>query len=98
MPLALRNAPTHNVSDRATNRPDKCCHCSRLHVQVVAELAPQEGLVLPAPVSGAAVSGLVLLLQALQLKGLLSPQQEQTLRLLAWQHDGRLMRAWDAVR
>jgi hypothetical protein len=66
-------------------------------VQVVAELAPQEGLVLPAPVSGAAVSGLVLLLQALQLKGLLSPQQEQTLRLLAWQHDGRLMRAWDVV-
>lgn len=66
-------------------------------VQVVAELAPQEGLVHPAPVSGAAVSGLVLLLQALQLKGILSPQQEQTLRLLAWQHDGRLMRAWDAV-
>jgi hypothetical protein len=66
-------------------------------VQVVAELAPQEGLVLPAAVSGAAVSGLVLLLQALQLKGLLSPQQEQLLRLLAWQHDGRLMRAWEAV-
>jgi hypothetical protein len=66
-------------------------------LQVVAELAPQEGVVHPAPVSGAAVSGLVLLLQALQLKGLLSTQQEQTLRLLAWQHDGRLMRAWDAV-
>ena len=52
---------------------------------------------LPAAVSGAAVSGLVLLLQALQLKGLLSQQQEQLLRLLAWQHDTRLLRAWDAV-
>lgn len=47
---------------------------------------------------GAAVSGLVLLLQALQLKGLLSSQQEQLLRLLAWQHDTRLLRAWDTVR
>lgn len=40
----------------------------------------------------------MLLLQALQLKGLLSSQQEQLLRLLAWQHDTRLLRAWDTVR
>lgn len=69
-----------------------------LLAQVVAELGKEnEGLVHPAPVSGAAVSGLVLLLQALRLQGLLSVQQEQLLRLLAWQRDGRLMRVWDAV-
>lgn len=60
-------------------------------------MAPEEGLVLPAAVPGASVSGLVLLLQALQLKGLLNPQQEQLLRLLAWQHDTKLMRVWDTV-
>jgi hypothetical protein len=73
------------------------CLLRALAVQVVAELAPEEGLVLPAAVPGAAVSGLVLLLQALQLKGLLNPQQEQLLRLLAWQHDTKVMRVWDTV-
>lgn len=65
--------------------------------QVVAELAHCQGLTLPPEISRASVSGLLLLLQALKLKGLLTAQQEELLRVLACQHDTRLLLASETV-
>ncbi|KAF8066248.1 SS4 [Scenedesmus sp. PABB004] len=65
---------------------------------VMAELSHNEGLVTPPEISPSAVSGLLLLVQALRLKGLLSVQQEELLRTLTCQHDTRLLRAYGTVR
>lgn len=63
----------------------------------MAELSYDEGLILPPEVPKGAVSGLLLLLQALKLQGHLTVQQEELLRHLACQNDTRLLRAYDTV-
>jgi hypothetical protein len=40
----------------------------------------------------------LLLLQAFKLQGLLTGQQEELLRILACQHDTRLLKAYETVR
>ncbi|WIA14024.1 hypothetical protein OEZ85_002584 [Tetradesmus obliquus] len=66
--------------------------------QVVAELSHHEGMTMPPEVSRSSISGLLLLLQAFKLQGLLTGQQEELLRILACQHDTRLLKAYETVR
>eukprot|EP00775_Hariotina_reticulata_P010075 gene10075-10230_t len=66
--------------------------------QVVADVELHEGLVPPPDTSRARVSGLLLLLQALRIRRLLTPQQEELLRHLAVQRDSSLLRAYSTVQ
>lgn len=65
--------------------------------QVAVEVLHDDGLIVPPEVSRGAVSGLLLLLQALKLQGFLTVQQEELLRHLTCQHDTRLLRAYEEV-